>query len=89
MVLRRCRQLLGDGALADEALHDTFVQVLRRPDLEIAYPSALLYRIATRTCLNQLRSRRRRPEDPATDLLSRSRERRAHLDEPRLQEVGP
>lgn len=61
MVLRRCRSLLRDEELAADAMQDTFVQVLRHTStLNTRYPSSLLYRIATNTSLNMLRSRRRR-----------------------------
>jgi RNA polymerase sigma-70 factor (ECF subfamily) len=61
MVLRRCRGLLGDEDRALDAMQDVFVQVLRRRDrLNDRYPSSLLYRIATNTSLNILRSARRK-----------------------------
>ena len=60
MVLRRCRGLLRDEELAADAMQETFVQVLRhRTTLNARYPSSLLYRIATNTCLNTMRSRTR------------------------------
>jgi len=60
MVLRRCRSLLNDEEQALDAMQDVFVQVLRRKDtLRADYPSSLLYRIATNTCLNVIRSRKR------------------------------
>lgn len=70
MVLRRCRRLLGDEAQARDAAHDVFVQVLLlRGGVEARGQVSLLYCIATRVCLNRLRSRRRRPEDPGGELL--------------------
>ena len=70
MVLRRCRGLLGDEELAVDAMHDTFVQLLRRQDkLEVATPGGLLYRIATNVCLNRIRSLGRRREAPGGDEL--------------------
>ena len=61
MVLRRCQSMLRDEDLAADAMQETFVQVLRhRSSLNARYPSSLLYRIATNTCLNTLRSRRRK-----------------------------
>src|SRR5580692_6542227 len=70
MVLRRCRQLLGDESTARDAMHDVFVQVLTHADrLADHAPSSLLFRIATNTCLNRLRSRKRRPEDGDPELL--------------------
>jgi RNA polymerase sigma-70 factor (ECF subfamily) len=61
MVLRRCRGMLRDEEMAADAMQETFVQVLRhRENLDARYPSSLLYRIATNTCLNTIRSRRRK-----------------------------
>jgi RNA polymerase sigma-70 factor (ECF subfamily) len=72
MVLRRCRTLLGDEELARDAMQDTFVQLLRRQDrLRPDAPSSLLYRMATNTCLNLIRSRKRRPEVKDGYLLMR------------------
>jgi RNA polymerase sigma-70 factor (ECF subfamily) len=72
MVLRRCRHLLGDEDRAIDAMQDVFVQLLvHRERLEDKGLSSLLYRIATNVCLNRLRSRRRRPEDPDAELLNR------------------
>lgn len=70
MVLRRCRGLLRDEALALDALQDTFVAVQRAQDrLDDRAPSAMLYQIATRVCLNHLRSQARRPETRDEALL--------------------
>jgi len=72
MVLRRCRRMLGDEASAVDAMHDVFVEVLKRRDrLETRAPSSYLWTAATRTCLNRIRSRRRRPEDPGAGVLDR------------------
>lgn len=72
MVLRRCRHLLKQEELAVDAMHDTFVQLLRYKDrLHDKHPSSLLYRMATNVCLNRIRSRSRRPEDARDDLLER------------------
>jgi RNA polymerase sigma-70 factor (ECF subfamily) len=73
MVLRRCRALLGDEASAVDAMQDVFVELLRRRDrLDDRAPSSLLYTIATHTCLNRLRARRRHPGDGSNeDLLLR------------------
>ncbi len=61
MVLRRCRSLLKDEDQALDAMQEVFVKVLRRKDtLRPDYPSSLLYRIATNTCLNAIKSRKRR-----------------------------
>lgn len=71
MVLRRCRQMLRDDDEARDAMQDVFVQVLRRETMMVDHPSSLLYRIATNTCLNLLRDRKRHPEDRDDDLLQR------------------
>jgi RNA polymerase sigma factor (sigma-70 family) len=86
MVLRRCQRLLKDPEKAVDAMHDVFVEVLRREgSLEVEHPSALLFRTATNVCLNRLRAQRRRPGDEAPkagaaedDLLLRI----ASLEEP-------
>ena len=65
MVLRRCRRLLGEEEQAADAMHDVFVQLLVHHERLVADgASSLMYRIATNVCLNRLRSRARRPEDP-------------------------
>jgi len=70
MVLRRCRRLLGAEDRALDAMQETFVQVLRRAHrLDAEAPSSLLYQVATRVCLNLLRTSRRRPETPDGALL--------------------
>lgn len=72
MVLRRCRRLLGAEDRALDAMQDTFVQILRHADrLDAEAPSSLLWRVATRVCLNMLRSGRRRPEVADADALER------------------
>ncbi|MFN3202604.1 MAG: RNA polymerase sigma factor [Bradymonadia bacterium] len=72
MVLRRCRRLLKDEGLALDAMQDTFVSLCRRQaQLDDRGASALLYQMATRTCLNQLRTLKRRPETRDDALLMR------------------
>ena len=84
MVLRRCRQMLKDEQLATDAMQDVFVQLLRSQDrLEDRGMSSLLYRIATNTCLNRIRSQGRRPEDASSELLGRIAA--AGSDEPRVE----
>lgn len=57
-------------------MHDVFVKLLDKEDeLDGRAPSSLLYRIATNTCLNLIRSRKNKPED-GDELL----ERIAHAD---------
>jgi RNA polymerase sigma-70 factor, ECF subfamily len=70
MVLRRCRRLLRDDAKALDAMHDVFVEVLRREaQLDVRAPAAFLLQVATHVSLNRLRSERRRPEDRDDALL--------------------
>ena len=72
MVLRRCRQLLGDPDAGEDAMHDVFVQLCRHTTtLEDRGASSLLYRIATNVCLNRMRSARRKPSEPSSELLDR------------------
>lgn len=71
MVLRRCRRLLRDEDAALDACQDVFVRVLvNRRRLDGAYPSSLLYRIATNVCLNRIRDRGRRPESTDEEVLA-------------------
>jgi RNA polymerase sigma-70 factor, ECF subfamily len=70
MVLRRCRRFFRDEGKALDAMHDVFVEILRRRDtLDDRAPAALLLRTATNVCLNRLRSERRHPEDRGDALL--------------------
>lgn len=65
MVHRRCVRLVGAQA-APDALQETFLRVMRRQEyLHADAPAALLNRVATNVCLNQLRVRGR--EEPAGD----------------------
>ena len=70
MVLRRCRRLLRDEAKAVDAMHDVFVEILRRKDsLDASSPAGLFLTTATHVCLNRLRSERRKPEDRDDEVL--------------------
>jgi RNA polymerase sigma-70 factor, ECF subfamily len=70
MVLRRCLRLLRNQAQALDAMHDVFVEILRRQELlHDGAPASLLLRTATHVCLNRLRSERRHPEDRDEALL--------------------
>ena len=72
MVVRRCRRLLGDEDEALDVAQEVFVNVLRsRERLTGAFPSSLLYRIATNLSLNRIRDRRRRPDLPGDEALHR------------------
>jgi RNA polymerase sigma-70 factor, ECF subfamily len=71
MVLRRCRRLLGNEDEALDACQDVFVLVLQHRDrLNDAYPSSLLYRMATNVCLNRIRDRVRRPVTREEEILA-------------------
>jgi RNA polymerase sigma-70 factor (ECF subfamily) len=70
MVLRRCRRMLRDDAKALDAMHDVFVELLRRQaTLDLRAPSSFLLQTATHVSLNRLRSERRHPEDRDDALL--------------------
>lgn len=73
LVLRRCRILLRDTALAADAFQETFVKVMthREDALRANHVLHWLYRVADRTCLDVLRKRRRAPYDYSntTELL--------------------
>lgn len=72
MVLRRCRYLLRDEEEARDLMQDVFVQLLRRREsLSDAYPSSLLFRIATNLCLNRIRDRRREPSAEGEEVIAR------------------
>jgi len=72
MVMRRCRQLLKDEDRAMEATQDVFAELVRRRQtLTEEAPSGLLLRMATNTCLNILRTKRRHPEDASAELVDR------------------
>jgi RNA polymerase sigma-70 factor (ECF subfamily) len=81
LVLRRCRQLLRDEEEALDVTQDVFVQLLRRrSQLEVRYPSSLLWKMATNLCLNRLRDRRAAPEPVEEQILVRLA---------RLEDPGP
>jgi len=70
MVTNRCRMLLGNDADAQEACQEVFLKLHRYRDRfrGDAKPTTYLYKVTTTTCLNRLRSRRRRPEDPVDEI---------------------
>ncbi len=71
MVLRRCRYLLKNEERAMDAMQDTFVKLLQYRDrLKGNYPSSLLYRIATNTCLNIIKKESRKEEVGSDTLLN-------------------
>lgn len=71
MVLRRCTAMLSDEDEAMDAMQDVFVKIVRsEAGLDDRGLSSLLYRAATNTCLNKLRTRRRKPTDPQGERLA-------------------
>ncbi len=70
-VLARCRRVLGDGAVAEDAMQEVFVRALRNADA-IPAPDAealaWLYRVGTNVCLDALRANKVRAAVPAEDL---------------------
>jgi RNA polymerase sigma-70 factor (ECF subfamily) len=69
MVNRRCRSLLGNEDDALDATQEVFVKLIEMGNIDIHAPSSLLYVIATRVCLNRLRSKRRKPETVNSELV--------------------
>jgi RNA polymerase sigma-70 factor (ECF subfamily) len=70
LVLGRCRTLLRNEADAQDAVQEVFLKLHRYRDSfrGESSPSTFLFRIATTTCLNRIRTRKRRPEDPVEEL---------------------
>jgi len=70
LVLGRCRTILGNDADAQEACQEVFLRLFRYADQfrGEASPTTYLFKITTSTCLNRLRTRRRRPEEPTEDF---------------------
>jgi len=81
MVQGRCRALLGNDADAQEVTQEIFLKLHRYRDRwrGDAAPSTYLFKVTTTTCLNRIRTRKRRREDlveeapepprPTTSLL--------------------
>lgn len=65
MVLGRCRALLGNHADAQEVTQEIFLKLHRYRDRwrGDASPSTYLFKVTTTTCLNRIRTRKRRRED--------------------------
>lgn len=56
MVLRRCRKLMGDEESALDCMQDVFARLLSLALPPIDHPSSFLYTMATRLCIDKLRS---------------------------------
>lgn len=72
VIYARCRNLLRDDALAEDATQETFMRVYRHLDKAPDSDQALawIYRVATNYCLNALRNQKRAPE-PVAELPER------------------
>jgi len=70
LVFGRCRSLLGNEADAQETMQEIFIRLMRyAPGFRgEAKPSTYLFKVTTTTCLNRLRTQRRRREDPVEEL---------------------
>jgi RNA polymerase sigma-70 factor (ECF subfamily) len=69
MVFRRCRALLRNEDEAMDALQDVFVKLIKAKEkLHGRFPSSLLYTIATNTCLNRIRWKKRHAETSHEDI---------------------
>lgn len=68
-ILVRCRQLLRDEDRAWDAMHRTFVTAIKKRSTYRGDGEAVgwLYTIATRTCLDELRTRKRFASEPAAE----------------------
>jgi RNA polymerase sigma factor (sigma-70 family) len=62
---RLCYRMLGSPAEADDALQDAWVRVSGAGPDDVDNPGGWLTTVVSRVCLNRLRSRAARPEDPA------------------------
>ena len=62
---RLCYRMLGSPAEADDALQDAWVRVSGTGPDDVDNPGGWLTTVVARVCLNRLRSRAARPEDPA------------------------
>lgn len=70
MVYRRCKQLLKHEDDALDALQDVFIKLMNnKHKLKGTYPSSLLYVIATNTCLNKIRWKKRQSEHSEGEFI--------------------
>ena len=70
MVYRRCLKLLKNEEEAIDATQEVFVKLLEMAQTDVRSISSLLYVIATRHCLNRIRTASRRPETPDERLVA-------------------
>jgi len=61
-------RMLGSHAEADDAVQETWLRLRRNDPSEIENVGGLLTTVVGRVCLDRLRARRARPEDPVDDL---------------------
>jgi len=70
MVLRRCRQILGDNDSASDAAQEVFIILHDKQDtLTADHPVSLLWRMATNQCLKELRRYSNRFKVPGGESL--------------------
>jgi RNA polymerase sigma-70 factor (ECF subfamily) len=69
MIFRRCKTLLRNEEDALDAVQDVFVKLIKaKQNLHGRFPSSLLYTIATNTCLNRIRWKKRHTESSHEDM---------------------
>jgi RNA polymerase sigma factor (sigma-70 family) len=62
-------RMLGSHAEADDAVQETWLRLRRNDPAEIENVGGLLTTVVGRVCLDRLRARRARPEDPVDDVV--------------------
>ena len=84
MVTNRCRMLLGNDADAQEACQEVFLKLHRYQHSfrGEASPTTYMYKVTTTTCLNRLRTRRRKPEDLVDEIPQPAPDRGFHNTSP-------
>lgn len=68
MILRRCRHMLRDEDAALDALQDVFARWLQLGRELPEYPSSFFYTMATRICIDRIRSAAARPQGESSLL---------------------
>jgi RNA polymerase sigma-70 factor (ECF subfamily) len=63
-------RMLGSHAEADDAVQETWLRLRRNDPADIENVGGLLTTVVGRVCLDRLRARRARPEDPVDDLTA-------------------